>query len=204
MTFLNFTKKHRYIKTNYLSSCDVVNKYNLACIYQKPAVEKIVISLSLKNFLLSKTFTNSSQEIKSTLLLFLLYSLAPFISYKNVVVTKNLIDNNGDFKLKIVLNNTLDINSFLFFLFYENNQKLDLKTAHDSFFLKDKKTKNIEYTFNFLLRSLSVIKGFDEVLTDINLRDVHFFANFNINVSCLKVFSKTSFLKNLPFFWING
>jgi hypothetical protein len=62
------------VSNNYLSNCDLINKYNLKNIHHIPRLKKIVLDFNLFDFLNSSDFnlkeqTDSNSQIKSFIIL---------------------------------------------------------------------------------------------------------------------------------------
>ena len=71
---------------HYLSTCDLINKYNLKTLYQTPTVKKIVCEVNFKDFLASAELStldqnNSISQIKSYLLLYILLGVLPYVNW---------------------------------------------------------------------------------------------------------------------------
>ena len=74
--------------SNYLSICDLTNKYNFKSVYDAPKVEKIVIDFNIFDFLAASDFkdkeqTDSNVQVQAAVLL---YVLTGFISYINFIL----------------------------------------------------------------------------------------------------------------------
>ena len=130
-----------FIKNQYLSNCDLINKYNLKNIYQKPKLNKIILDFSLKNFVDSLNIKENQErfneiQIKSFLFLYLLTGAIPLINNKLIVLKNKEVKENVNYSLKFSYGNDSSIYNFLFFFFFEN------------FFFILKKNKNIFFFFN--------------------------------------------------------
>jgi hypothetical protein len=112
--------------TNYLSSCDLINKYNVTNINKIPRLNKIAIEVSSYDILNSseiagKNELDSELQIKSFFILYLIQALIPFISFNN---SKKVKEDGLSYSLKVVLSNEDEIYSFLVKFFVENWNKL--------------------------------------------------------------------------------
>ena len=72
---------------NYLSNCDLINKYNLKSVYDTPKLDKIILDFNLANFLnaidssSAKEQTDSNIQIKA-FIVFSIMSLGIFADCK--------------------------------------------------------------------------------------------------------------------------
>ena len=112
-----------FIKNQYLSNCDLINKYNLKNIYQKPKLNKIILDFSLKNFVDSLNIKENQErfneiQIKSFLFLYLLTGAIPLINNKLIVLKNKEVKENVNYSLKFSYGNDSSIYNFLFFFFY--------------------------------------------------------------------------------------
>ena len=109
-----------FIKNQYLSNCDLINKYNLKNIYQKPKLNKIILDFSLKNFVDSLNIKENQErfneiQIKSFLFLYLLTGAIPLINNKLIVLKNKEVKENVNYSLKFSYGNDSSIYNFLFF-----------------------------------------------------------------------------------------
>ena len=112
--------------TNYLSNCDLINKYNLTNINKIPKLTEVAIEVSSSDILNSseiagKNELDSELQIKSYFILYLIQALIPFISFNN---SKKVKEDGLNYSLKIVLSAEDEIYSFLIKFFIENWNKL--------------------------------------------------------------------------------
>jgi hypothetical protein len=111
-----------FIKNQYLSNCDLINKYNLKNIYQKPKLNKIILDFSLKNFVDSLNIKENQErfneiQIKSFLFLYLLTGAIPLINNKLIVLKNKEVKENVNYSLKFRLRNLFNFNSVFFIIF---------------------------------------------------------------------------------------
>lgn len=113
---------------NYLSRCDLANKYVLSNIYKAPKLNKIVFHLSLKDLLYSSELRNmpgynSNIKFKGVFIFYILFFLYPkakhFMPKSNIELKSK---EKGDFILECSFLNKNAIDSFLFDLVLENNR----------------------------------------------------------------------------------
>ena len=135
MVHLN-NKKFNYIVSDYLVNYDLIQKYNLKNIYQRPKIKKIVLHFLVKDLLASTNFAKKVTNNIQIKAFFIFYSLFALNSYINIVKPSfnKILQKNADnqYSLKIILSSREDINNFLLMLFIENynrNVKLQVEEA---------------------------------------------------------------------------
>ena len=126
MVHLN-NKKFNYIVSDYLVDYDLIHKYNLKNIYQRPKIKKIVLHFLLKDLLSStnsvKKITNNIQ-IKAFFIFYILFSLNSYINIAKTSFNKLLQKNaDNEYSLKVILSSRKDINNFLLMFFVENSNQ---------------------------------------------------------------------------------
>jgi hypothetical protein len=109
-----------FIKNQYLSNCDLINKYNLLNIYQKPKLNKIILEFSIKNFIEALNSKENQEkfnetQIKAFLFIYLLIAAVPFINNKVKMVKNKEIKETTNYSLKFTYSNDMYIYNFLFF-----------------------------------------------------------------------------------------
>ena len=197
---------------NYLSNCDLINKYNVKSVYQIPKLDKIVLELDLKDLLnsyeiSSKDQTDSVAQIKAFLILYIFIGLLPYIKASKAVSSSGrLKTTNLQYSLKVVLKKKDAINNFLFSFFLENWQNLSLE---DFQLFKNERNK-IKAEKIFVLNSLLPADCFFDIreflsksLTGVNSKNLKFRLNLSFN-NFIDVTDRNKLVKNLPFFWISG
>ena len=201
--------------TKYLSNYDLINKYNSESIYKNPKLKKIIVELSSEDLLLASEYGNKKAldpdvQIKSFLILYIFYSLKPFININNKSSSKD--DGDSKFSLKIVLSSPEEIDSFLKSLFIENWNKLNL----EDFSLIKKNIKrysqHISENKDFILNAKIPAGTFLEIdsllsknLLGINSKALNLKVGFLFSNPLFKIRkTSTNLIKNLPLFWING
>lgn len=208
--FTNSLSRNNY--ENYISNCDLINKYNVKSVHQIPKLDKIVLELDMKDLLnsyenSSKDQTDSVAQVKAFLILYIFIGLFPYIKASKAVSSSGrLKTTNLQYSLKVVLRGKEEINKFLFSLFVENWQKLSLE---DFKLFKNEKVKS-EVEKTFVLNSLlpadcffDISEFLSKTLTGVNSKNLKFRLNFSFN-SSIDVKDRNKLIKNLPFFWISG
>jgi len=200
--------------SSYLSDCDLINKYNLNSLNKKPKLHKIILELSSRDILDSfeisgKNETDSEIQVKSFIILYILQSFLPFITFSTSTKSK---DEGSTFLLKIILSNDDEIYSFLVSFFVENWNKLIVEDF--SFFEKNEKSFNnahlnqetfiihrqIPTNVFFEIDNLLTKNSFGIISKNLNFRAKFMFQNENFKN---RVISEKT-IKNIPLFWING
>ena len=131
---------------DYLSSCDLINKYNSSDIYSTPKLDKVVVEARISDVLevfglKSKDLDNQDVQIKLFGMLYLFYGIYPFVNSQKIFrSSKNQKTVDTEYSLKISFSKKVDINRFIFYLFIENSQNLSLEDfkLFKSSFLKQK------------------------------------------------------------------
>ena len=198
------------LKNNYLSNCDLVNKYLLTDIYSIPQIKTIKLNISLKNF---ASFVDSNDfsekkdlniKYRTFIVSFLLNSNIPFLKNVNINTfsKNNDLSNLEDFFFHIIYSEKKLLNNFLFSLFIENSENL-------------KKFNNVYNT-----QYISIKKNTSKINMKIpinNIYDISYLVNSNIlsanpkemyiSVDCIvknKFYKdKKNIIKSIPFFWLN-
>lgn len=194
------------VSCDYLSSCDLINKYRLKSVYNKPKIKQIALSFSLKNFTTSverlgiMSGKNSAlMEIKSYLVFYLYFCNLPFLSFNLTSMNRSFEKlDSGDFVFKIVINNKKDIESFLFKFWVDSFNRLKVNSS------------STNYTCSQACYSLSLTsKSFVDVEDIINVLnresdskdfDINLYFTFT-NLNAYK--NSKNLIRNIPFFWIN-
>lgn len=199
-----------YIKSNYLYTCDCINKYNLSSSHQVPKIEKISLDLPLLNLtkILDKDISTKSAQIKSFLLFYLISSNTPFIFNSKKKSIKSLEKNLTDkINISFQINKKYWKYNFLCSLFIEslhlfeksnlfNNNKLNLKTFVEV--LDFNLTGNCFFDLNSILQNIKGFSNINPKELGLNLR---IFFKFN---KFIFITDKNKFIKNMPLFWISG
>ena len=208
MVHLN-NKKFNYVLSDYLINYDLVNKYSLVNLYQRPKIKKIVVYFLLKDLLVASNLSkkNNNIQIKAFFIFYILFALISFLNVSDAVINKNLhktVDN--PYSLKIILSSREDINNFLLMFFVENSNSL-IKEQLTIFKNENSKAidisqKNLAYQFSipgkifFDLNDFFTQNTKDTPLKDLNI-------NFSVIFDGLIQTKNTnSLIKNLSFFWL--
>lgn len=203
---INYNKAH-----NYLSNCDLINKYNILNINRVPKLNKIILELSSRDLLSAvessgKNEINSETQIKSYFLLYIFSSYQPYIKFR---VSKKLKTENDNYSLEIDISKIDSIYSFLVSFFIENWNKLSVEDfslwkkkgfnftfQQRKFIIERKIPADIFFELNNFLNKTT----FGIVSKNLNLKVKFFFQNNNFQSQN----ASENLVKNLPFFWING
>lgn len=196
---------------NYLSNCDLINKYNLVNINKTPKLNKICLELSSRDILsaaesVGKTEINPETQIKSYFLLYILSSYQPYIKFR---VSKKIKGENDNYSLEISISKEEKVYSFLVSFFIENWNKL---CAEDFLLWKRKGFNFVFHQKNFVIERKIPADTFFElenflnkipfgiISKNLNLKIKFFFQNNNFKI----LEASEKLVKNLPLFWING
>ena len=200
--------------TNYLSSCDLINKYNVTNINKIPKLNKIAIEVSSYDILNSseiagKNELDSELQIKSFFILYLIQALIPFISFNN---SKKVKEDGLSYSLKIVLSNHDEIYSFLVKFFVENWNKLLAEDfsfwskSDNNLFNSNLKKKKIVIQIKITAEAFFEIDSFLDknsfgiISKNLNFKIRFIFQNNNIKEQNTSI----NLIKNTPLFWISG
>lgn len=196
---------------NYLSNCDLINKYNLTSVNKTLRLNKIVLELSSRDILVAsesfgKNEMNSETQIKVYFLLYILSAYQPYINFR---VSKKMKGENDNYSLEIILSKEEKIYSFLISFFIENWNKLYLEDfslwkKKDFNFIFHQKSFIIERkvpadTF-FELENFINKTPFEIISKNLSLKVKFFFQNNNFKSQM----ASENLIKNIPLFWING
>jgi hypothetical protein len=200
--------------TNYLSNCDLINKYNLTNINKIPKLSEVAIEISSSDILNSseiagKNELDSELQIKSYFILYLIQALIPFISFNN---SKKVKEDGLNYSLKIVLSAEDEIYSFLINFFVENWNKL---LAEDFSFWSKSDNNLLNTTLHqkkiiiqrkipaeafFEIDSFLSKGSFGIIAKNLNLKIKFIFQNNNVKEQNTPI----NLIKNTPLFWISG
>jgi len=206
--------KLNFFSNDYLSNCDLLNKYNLKSTHEIPKLRKIVLDFNLADLIgasenRDKEQTDSNIQIKASSIFYVLTGLIAYINFnKSLSSIKKLKISENNYSIKISTTNSNEINHFLLSFFVENWTKLLI----EDFILQRRKKEfsKIDSEKNIVLSSLVPAEVFFElemflnkIVTGINSK------NFNIKVNFLfdnpnELKNSQTLIKNLPYFWISG
>lgn len=197
MVHLN-NKKFNYIVSDYLVNYDLIQKYNLKNIYQRPKIKKIVLHFLVKDLLASTNFAKKVTNNIQIKAFFIFYSLFALNSYINIVKPSfnKIVQKNADnqYSLKIILSSREDINNFLLMLFIENYNQfakenlgiLKKENQKDLNFIKNQFCYNFSIPGNFFF---DLNDFFKQNTKDTNLKD--------LNIKSSIVFDEVNKTKNI-------
>lgn len=204
-----------FIKNQYLSNCDLINKYNLKNIYQKPKLNKIILEFSLKNFIEALNSKENQEklnetQIKAFLFIYLLIASVPFINNKVKMIKNKEIKETTNYSLKFIYSKDIYIYNFLFYFFIENWFFI-VKENKNIFLLEDLNFSTNNLNHNLLnlktILPVSVFSDMEYIMSnsnfDLNSKELNININYLIN-SPKKLKNLNSLIKNLPLFWISG
>jgi len=126
MILNQINSKINYTQSSYISSLDLLNKFNIRSLNICPRIDKVVITLNLSS-LLDRFLDDSDNQIRIFFLFYLLFSSAPCIKAKYI---KSLKISRTNILLRIHLRDVPSINEFLVKFFLENNVKVNLENLN--------------------------------------------------------------------------
>jgi hypothetical protein len=202
-----------YKFNNYLSSCDLINKYNLGSVYENPKLSKIVLELSSQDILNAcesgnKKEFDSDLQIKTFLLLYILQSNYPYINFNKIQQKKD----GPAFSIKAVISSEEQIQSFLNTIFVENWNMLVIE---DYTLLRSsiaKYTKHIQNNRKFVLNTKMAGSVFFEIDNFLN-KNLFGLSSKNLNIKISFLFTHNfrknkkislDLIKNFPLFWTSN
>jgi hypothetical protein len=124
--------KNNFYRSNYLSKCDLLNKYLLLDVYSCPKVDVIKLNISLVDLLNEQNDYNELHTKMRTFIVFFLFTFnVPFLKYQNFIKYNKIsyTSNAMDFKLFLNFSKKKIINNFLISLFLENAENLELNSS---------------------------------------------------------------------------
>ena len=209
MSFKKLSNRTDHSYNSYLSTLDLINKYNISEKRKTPCLNRILLILPLNDFMNKFIDRNlnefdSEVQIKSIVFLYLLTFNIPFIRFKKLNFTKT---KDNCFSLKISLTDTFSKDQFLTRLFIEkkNFYISDFKT------LKQKNLELLPLQKKFTLSSFISIKTFFElenlfnkVFLGSNSNDFLIKIHFIFDSSSEKAINYKNFVKNYPLFWVSN
>lgn len=203
--FTKISKNHN----RYLLNCDLLNKYNLKCIREKPMLKKITLDFPLED-----TFAPVLEQIKTEVLaknflnFYCFNCIKPYISFKIREINSSKLDSKK-YSLKISISKISNLEDLLFILFTEN--WMHLKLQDFIFFNKDLVSKKHFLTYNTFSYNLKVpIHKFIEIEEFVNLfdsentsKEIPLYISFSFKNPLIGQVSNSSyFLKNIDPFWV--
>jgi len=217
---MSFVKKNSLFDSSinssvsFLSSCDLINKYNVKSVYAVPKVEKIVINFALNeslNAFNKKGGIVAKEDIQMQSFI-LLYFLSNFLPYINIIKIKNVDDFGKECSLRLTFSSNYQKNLLLKTLFVESWRQLKLVDDF-KFFKKNNKLNVLAHkNSNTFLHTISVpISVFSEV-EDFLLKSNQIAKEISIKITfSFSGFSKQksihdfeNLIKNIPMFWVSG
>jgi hypothetical protein len=203
---LTFSSSSNYKFNKYLTNCDLINKFNIKNISQKPQLTKVILEFTFQDILLNCNNTNKEEwdsdlQVKSFLLLYILQSNYPFINLNNFKINKN------NCSIKIIISSEEYLQLLLITLFVENLDVLiekglsftEILNKHNNFIQNDKELIiNTKIPASLFIELDTLINN---EISGINLKDLNMKASFAFSK---KIIGKKSlfYFKNLFPFWI--
>jgi hypothetical protein len=205
-----------HCKTNYFLDYDLINKYNLLNLYQKPKLDLIKINVSLNSFYCLESQEKSQSNLINNInfikkfIYFFSYYFSPYLFYIkiNKIVSKKGSSKTNSY-LQLVLKGNSNLYLFLTSLLVDN-----------LFIIKELKKTFLSYN---LLRNLDLTKKDTFLITktmsvslfsDVNTLISNLFTNFYTKDLLLNLCFKfktyknlsltlsNSFIQNLFLFWV--
>ena len=208
------TKRFDDILSNYLSSCDSINKYNVKTLYELPFIREVILHFPLKELneainSYSKNEISDNLKIKSVLIFYLIFAFIPYINCSKIEFKKHFEKGNfsDNFAIKVCISDYRDINSFLINLFVEH---FDILKQENLLLLKGQLTKfvfkNNTFCYNFSIPSKCLFE-LDEFFVhgrkETGLNEFKIKTSFIVD-SSLNIKDMNSLLQNISTFWINN
>lgn len=199
---------------NYLSKCDLSNKYLIKSIFFIPKIKQIKLELTeLNQFLVDNQAENEKLlaiQYQVFILFYLYFQKLPFLKFlvkriKNSALKKGYTIHSTLF-FSVCFTNQKTIKQFLTNLFIENRvlRGLELKNSLLYNFCAIDQTSAFKM---HLLVSSKILEGFDKMnlnlIPALNIQNLF----FKITINCLQPVVKVKpvfLLQNFPFFWINA
>ena len=198
-------------KNSYLSKYDLIQKYTLKNIFNVLKIRKVKIHLPISTFLSttdsSKNSVDLETQVKAYSFFYLLTSIKPFLNAKLKVLKSSEKNKELNYFLSFLFSKETDIQLFLFNIFIESWNKLqidDIKTFSSNKFKVLQNRQNIftiSIPFSLLHSTDSIL---DTIAPTIDTKGVLLDITFLIETPLqLCSFNKALLFKNLPILWIN-
>ena len=202
------TAKTIYKTNEYLSTLDLINKYNIKSKIIIPNLTKIIISFPMEAF--SKMFFDNNKneldeevQIKSSFLLYLLFSNLPFITTKKQIEKIRLQkshENRVSLKISLTKKKILDI--FLYQLFFENENKIAELQLFKNVRNTDIKQECFIYNSSVLLQNFNELNFFlANISLPSNSKEFFFNLKFFFKTKKFQDFILINLVKNISPFW---
>jgi len=195
---------------NYLSGCDLINKYNITNINNIPNLSLIVVEFEIGYFSHSTRNVTAVTNVEPTnqfshfWALYAITSLEPLLKFSLIHASTKKVSGSYCLSIKIVVQKQKDIDYLLRFLFIENIKKL-IKEDVKLFELSKKKLLTYKQVYTKDKRSLKVrIPGYclfnlkSVLLTDLDVELTFIFDSLD------RGYDFTNSVKNISNFWIHG
>jgi hypothetical protein len=203
--FLKMSSLSNYKVNNYILNCDLVNKYGLKSVYQKPQLTKIILEFSSNSIFLfceNNSEWDLNLQVRFFLLLYILQSNYSFVNLNKFKIT----NEQNHYAVKIIISCQKRLQLFLITIFLHDTGFVLLKK------LSVKYNKYVQRKKQFFLNTSMPVSHFSELsalltnktptfdLKNLFIRVIFIFDN-------IKVEKKSYFLnlvKNLFLFWVEN
>jgi hypothetical protein len=126
MTYLSTTDYTKYLTSEYLSNCDLINKYKLLSLDKKPVLRNITLEFTYPDVLesldkLTKNESDSEIQVKSFLALYVFQLFQPLVNFGGI---KKIKESKSGWSIRVLLTEKEDLDFFLKTIFIENVNKI--------------------------------------------------------------------------------
>lgn len=200
---------NQYISSSYLSKCDLINRMLVKDVNEIPKIDKIVIHLSSSQHKKTENSINASDlnsQLKIMLMFYFMLGINPKISYhreKNLNYQAEEKENDNAYSYKIILENTSDIQKFLYYFFVENNFKKESSSLNAKFLISENNVASLKLKVPTIIDS-DIESIFSTNAKDSSIKDLTFSTNFLVNSKFgLKTSTKGDLYNVYPFWFLN-
>ena len=209
MLLKKFSNKTDPSYNSYLSTLDLINKYNISEKKKIPSLNQIILILPLndfKNKFIDRNLNefDSEVQIRSIIFLYLLTFNIPFIRFKTLKFIKS---KENCFSLKISLTDSFSKNQFLTRLSIEKKNLLmsEFKAIKQSDLRFSSLQKKFTLSSFISIKSFLELENlFNRIFLGSNSNDFLIKIHFIFHSSSEVAMNYKTFVKNYPIFWINN
>lgn len=179
---------------NYISKCDLINKYNSLSTSELLKVSNICLTFDIHE----GKVLDLNKKISTLVYLFSMFGVFPFLtisSTKSKLMREKIISSDN-LSLNLLFDTPNEINSFLFSLLIEN---WFLISTENFLFVEEK--QNLDHNLYLILSTRFFSALISNWITDLD------FLNFKTKIKFKMEHTspvKFNILKNFPLFWISG
>ena len=179
---------------NYISKCDLINKYNSLNTKNLLKVSNIYLTFNFNN---GKDI-DLNKKINTLVYLFSMFGVFPFLTINNNK-SKNLkenLTNSDNLSLNLLFNKSDEINSFFFSFFIENWSLISIEDL-----LVSEENLNLNRNLCLTLSTRFFFGSTSNWISDLD------FLNFKTKIKFEPEYLypvNFNLLKNFPLFWISG